>query len=187
MTHIETIKLMKSHIQTALNSYEIPMTAGVAEALTAANKAIGEGESAEKRESVFKARKAFWDAALGNNTNLANLAKAAIEEAEKHTALPHIELVGPTTQHYGRDNLMVVAAHRYCLGRSTYIVGDCVEWLLSIWNELPDKTKAIIQRDTEEAFKRDDEERAEGREFKTLGMDCDRAEWERLRMEWNHG
>lgn len=51
MTHIETIKLMKSRIQMALNSYEIPMTAGVAEVLAAANKAIGEGGPTEKQRS----------------------------------------------------------------------------------------------------------------------------------------
>lgn len=114
-------------------------------------------------------------------------ANPAQPAGQDYTALPHGELVGPTPQHYGRDNLMVVAAHRYCLGRSTYVVADCVEWLLSIWNELPDKTKAIIRRDTEEAFERDDEDRAKGKEFKALGMDCDRAEWEWLRKAWNNG
>ena len=38
------------------------------------------------REPVFKARKAFWKVALGNNTKLANLAKAAIDEVEKYAA-----------------------------------------------------------------------------------------------------
>lgn len=86
---------------------------------------------------------------------------------------------------YGRNNLMVIAAHRYCLGRMTYIVGDCVGWLINIWPELPDETKAIIQRDTEEAFTYDDNDRANGREFKHLGHDCDRAEWEKLRKLWS--
>lgn len=85
---------------------------------------------------------------------------------------------------YGRDNLMVIAAHRYCLGRSTYIVGDCVEWLIAIWDTLPRKTKEIIQRDTEEAFERDDGDREGGRDYGTLGDDCDRAEWEKLRKMW---
>lgn len=85
---------------------------------------------------------------------------------------------------YGRSNLMVIAAHRYCLGRMTYIVGDCVDWLLSIWGELDDNTRAIIQRDTEEAFKRDDEDRADGKDHMALGHDCDRREWEKLREMW---
>ena len=85
---------------------------------------------------------------------------------------------------YGRNNLMVIAAHRYCLGRSTYIVGDCVDWLISIWNDLDDNTKAIIERDTEEAFRRDDEDRDECRDIMALGHDCDRREWEKLRRLW---
>lgn len=51
MTHIETIKYMKSALDNALNSFEVPMTAGIAEALTAANKAIAQ---AEQREPVSK-------------------------------------------------------------------------------------------------------------------------------------
>ena len=39
--------------------------------------------------------------------------------------------------HYGRDGLMAIAAFRYCLGRQTYIVGDCAEWLCEQWPSLP--------------------------------------------------
>lgn len=85
---------------------------------------------------------------------------------------------------YGRDNLMVIAAHRYCIGRMTYIVGDCVDWLLSIWAELPENTRAIIQRDMEEAFEHDDRDREMGHVSKYLGHDCDRQQWERLRRMW---
>lgn len=85
---------------------------------------------------------------------------------------------------YGRGNLMVIAAVRYCLGRMTYIVGDCADWLISIWPTLDEKTRAIVQRDIESEIKIDDENRAEGREHCRLGMDCDRAEWERVRKLW---
>lgn len=30
----------------------------------------------------------------------------------------------------GRHNLMITAAVNYCLGRSTYITGDCADWLI---------------------------------------------------------
>lgn len=30
---------------------------------------------------------------------------------------------------WGRSDLMATAAVRYCLGRCSYIVGDCVDWL----------------------------------------------------------
>lgn len=85
----------------------------------------------------------------------------------------------------GHDHLMVIAATRYCLGRMTYIVSDCAAWLVKIWPLLNDKTKAIIQRDIEEAFARDDDDRAEGRDHKALGHDCDRAEWEKVRRLWS--
>lgn len=85
---------------------------------------------------------------------------------------------------YGRDHLMVIAAVRYCLGRMTYIVGDCVAWLIRIWDELPANTKATIRCDIEEAFTRDDEDRAGKRDYKALGHDCDRQQWERVRRLW---
>jgi hypothetical protein len=31
---------------------------------------------------------------------------------------------------------LAVAAHNYCLGRQTYIVGACIEWLLANWSKL---------------------------------------------------
>lgn len=88
------------------------------------------------------------------------------------------------SQAWGRDGLMATAAHRYCMGRMTYIAGDCADWLVSIWPELPDNVRTIIQRDTEEAFASDDEARAEKRARLPLGHDCDRREWERVRALW---
>lgn len=85
---------------------------------------------------------------------------------------------------YGRDGLMVVAAFRYCLGRMTYITSDCAEWLIDQWPLIPERTKAIIQRELEQAFIEDDNDRAEGSDYKTLGHDCDRSSWERVRKLW---
>ena len=39
-------------------------------------------KAAKQINNRYKARQAFWDVALGNNTKLANLAKLAIMEAE---------------------------------------------------------------------------------------------------------
>lgn len=83
------------------------------------------------------------------------------------------------------DHLMVIAAFRYCLGRRTYIVGDCADWLIKTWPLLSDKTKSIIRRDLEEQFTIDDDARAQGRDYKPLGADCDRAEWSRVRKLWS--
>lgn len=85
---------------------------------------------------------------------------------------------------YGRGDLMAVAAFRYCCGRMSYIVSDCADWLISVWPELSDNTKTVIQRDLEREFQKDDQARLAGDQYKPLGMDCDRAEWERVRKLW---
>lgn len=82
------------------------------------------------------------------------------------------------------NEMMVIAATRYCIGRMTYIVGDCCDWLIKIWPMLSKNTQNIIQRDIEELFVRDDEDREDGRQYKALGHDCDRQQWERVRRMW---
>lgn len=89
-----------------------------------------------------------------------------------------------TNKQWGNNDLMAVCAVRYCLGRMTYIVGECQEWLYDVWPNLSDKAKYIIKRDVDEAFVRDDEDRIDGREYKALGHDCDRASWEMVRLLW---
>ena len=85
---------------------------------------------------------------------------------------------------FGRDDLMAVAAFRYCCGRMTYIVSDCADWLVEQWPNITDNAKKVIQRDLESEFKQDDEAREEGRDYKPLGHDCDRAAWEKVRGLW---
>lgn len=87
-------------------------------------------------------------------------------------------------QAWGFNDLMVVAAFRYCCGRQTYIVGACVDWLIEIWPMLAENTRAVIQRDLEAEFERDDEARARNENYKPLGWDCDRQDWERVRELW---
>ena len=41
----------------------------------------------------------------------------------------------------GHDHLMIIAATRYCLGRMTYIVSDCADWLIKIWPLLSPSTQ----------------------------------------------
>ena len=85
---------------------------------------------------------------------------------------------------WGSDGLMALAAFRYCLGRMTYIVGDCERWIFANWKHFPESVKKLIQRDLEEEFARDDEARERGAAHKPLGHDCDRAAWERVRTLW---
>ncbi|MNZ37485.1 hypothetical protein D3C78_549320 [compost metagenome] len=79
------------------------------------------------------------------------------------------------------QHMLLIAATRYALGRKTYVVMDICDGLVSAWPLIPEKTRAIIARDIEEAFQQDDEARTDGSGYKALGMDCDRAQWERVR------
>lgn len=78
---------------------------------------------------------------------------------------------------------MAIAAFRYCCGRYSDIVGDCVDWLIEMWPYLASNTRDVIRRDLEADFQRDDEARA-GDMFRPLGADCDREQWERVRALW---
>ena len=91
------------------------------------------------------------------------------------------------TEHnpYGRDELMVIAAVRYCLGRQTYIVSDCATWLIANWERFAPGTRKLIQRDIEKAFAEDDRLFSIGYHYRPLGMDCDGADWVRVRKLWN--
>jgi hypothetical protein len=50
------------------------------------------------------------------------------------------------------DQMMALAAHRYCLGRRSYIVGACLEWLHATWEQFDRNTRRIMVRDTIEAL-----------------------------------
>lgn len=54
------------------------------------------------------------------------------------------------------DQLMVMAAHRYSLGRRSYIVGSCIEFLDEVWDQLKLNTQEVILRDTKEALAHSD-------------------------------
>ena len=88
---------------------------------------------------------------------------------------------------WGRADLMATAAVRYCLGRSSYIVGDCVDWLLANWERFEPGCRLVILRDISEAIQRDDEARERGDQYLPLGMDMDRREWERAAAEIGRG
>ncbi len=49
-------------------------------------------------------------------------------------------------------SLMVMAAHRYSLGRQSYIVGSAIDWLLRYRQYFTKDTKYILVRDTVEAL-----------------------------------
>lgn len=47
---------------------------------------------------------------------------------------------------------MAMAAHRYCLGRQSYIVGSAISWLWKWRKEFERNTIRVIVRDTVEAL-----------------------------------
>jgi hypothetical protein len=67
------------------------------------------------------------------------------------------------------DQLMATAAFRYCLGRQSYIVGTCIEWIKDIWTQLDSNSQFVILRDTIEALQRD-----------KAGADIDKVGWHGL-------
>lgn len=50
------------------------------------------------------------------------------------------------------DQLMCIAAFRYCLGRQSYIVGSCLDWLPTVWPDLTQNTRLVVVRDIVEAL-----------------------------------
>ena len=77
---------------------------------------------------------------------------------------------------WGRDEMMVIAAFRYCLGRRTFVSYYC-DWLVTNWVNLQDGTRNAIQRELEDAF-------AASKYQNILGDDIDRKQWERVRALW---
>jgi hypothetical protein len=87
-------------------------------------------------------------------------------------------------QAWGWEELMVVAAFRYCLGSTTYMSDVCAEWVVMMWPEFSYQIRNLIERDLEEAFRDDDRQRVAGERHKTLGYDDNRAAWEKVRALW---
>jgi hypothetical protein len=71
---------------------------------------------------------------------------------------------------------------RYCFGRMSYIVSDFEEAFLANFDEVPDRTKKLVLRELQYAFKKDEEERELNPDvgFYTLGQGCDRMSWKNV-------
>ena len=77
------------------------------------------------------------------------------------------------------EDLMVHAAFRYCLGRATYIVPVCVDWLLRLWIHLHKNTQQQIRQEVQAAL-----------DNKKAGWDMDEECWIKLLQnteEQDHG
>lgn len=81
---------------------------------------------------------------------------------------------------------MVISAFRYALGRTTYVVEECCDWLCYNWSGLAEGVQNIIKKELEAAFDSDDwysinHAIAVYPGISPLGMHCDRSQWERVR------
>ncbi len=64
---------------------------------------------------------------------------------------------------------MVLAAFRYCLGRRSYIVSSCVDWLIQWWDHFHENDRKIILEEIREAI-------AKG----NAGDHCDIDSWDKV-------
>lgn len=67
------------------------------------------------------------------------------------------------------DQLMMFAAFRYCLGRRTYIVSTCVEWIRQHWDQIEPTSQMQIGDEIRDAINNG---------YAGMGMDV--ADWELL-------
>ena len=70
------------------------------------------------------------------------------------------------------DQLMAMAAFRYCIGRSTYITAVCHEWIRATWKQFDAQDRMMLIKETGQAI-----------ENGVAGMDCDIAGWDEL-LSW---
>jgi hypothetical protein len=68
---------------------------------------------------------------------------------------------------------MVICAFRYCLGRATYVVGECCDYLACVWHRLSPHTQHLILNEITEALQRD-----------RAGMEQDRQAWTLFRNQY---
>ena len=83
-----------------------------------------------------------------------------------------------------------LGATRYYLGRMSASVDSFCMLLIQEWLSLPMAVRGLIRRDVEEAFARDDYQRAEqwlkpSTSVYALGHDCDRTSWSYVRQLWD--
>jgi len=89
------------------------------------------------------------------------------------------------------DQLMATAAHRYCLGRASYIVPTCLEWIDDTWDQFDRNTQRVMVRDTIEFLMqykaRNDYEEHGWKAFAERGFNSlpeEDQEWVRRNVAW---
>lgn len=109
-----------------------------------------------------------------------------IKRGRRYVPAPEDELQALRALQRFDPHMLVIGATRYYLGRMTIAACWFAQYELArAWDELPAGTRSVIQRDITDEFARDDEARAEGRQFLPLGADCDRTAWEAVRAKFS--
>jgi len=65
---------------------------------------------------------------------------------------------------------IIIYAFRYCLGRKTYAVKDCVDTIINNWHNLSERAKVLFVKEISEHKK----------QWGDLGMDMDKEQWYRI-------
>ena len=88
---------------------------------------------------------------------------------------------------YFKGEDLIFWSFRYFLGRQTAATIDFARRLEMAWDSLSEFNRNMIAAELELAFEQDDEDRQHGFEMWTLGANCDRAAWEKVRAKYKGG
>lgn len=95
--------------------------------------------------------------------------KSQLKRIASQKKSAHLMLLEP----WGPNDLMATAAVRYCLGRRTYIVSVCADWIVRHWEHFEPQTKKSIRAEVEELLAGNH-----------AGDKCDRDDWRRVQRLW---
>lgn len=87
----------------------------------------------------------------------------------------------------GGASELVFLSFRYFMGRMTIATCCFADELAKAWPLLDKRTQTLIREELDKAFAKDDEMRADpvcSSHYYPLGMDCDRAHWEKVRSAY---
>ena len=79
---------------------------------------------------------------------------------------------------------MIVNATRYALAHMTHEASETAQWLIENWDELSGIVKSQLRSDIETELQQDDVAIQEGSIRRSVAMEFDRREWERVRALW---
>lgn len=75
------------------------------------------------------------------------------------------------------EQIVIMGAFRYALGRMTYAVGAVVDYIHEHWNDIPNDLKELMCREIKEYRER----------YGKAGMDMDDRDWETIISRFHLG